>query len=98
MSLDDLPHRGCATPVLKVMSFNIRYDIADNIPLHRHSWLDRRQLVLHCIRTFDPDLLGPKDCRDDSQAASCWAQVAFLPAIGPMNELVATSERVDGYA
>jgi endonuclease/exonuclease/phosphatase family metal-dependent hydrolase len=43
------------TPLLKVMSFNIRYGAAND---GTNSWDHRRDLVLETIQAFDPDLLG----------------------------------------
>ena len=43
------------TPLLKVMSFNIRYGAADD---GSNSWQHRKDLVLETIQVFDPDLLG----------------------------------------
>jgi endonuclease/exonuclease/phosphatase family metal-dependent hydrolase len=44
---------------LRVMSFNIRYGTAAD---GRHSWEDRRGLVLEVIKEFDPDVLGTQEC------------------------------------
>ncbi len=43
------------TPLLKVMSFNIRYGAAND---GTNSWPQRKDLVLDTIKVFDPDLLG----------------------------------------
>lgn len=43
------------TPLLKVMSFNIRYGSADD---GTNRWPHRKELVLDTIKVFDPDLLG----------------------------------------
>lgn len=43
------------TPLLKVMSFNIRYGAAND---GTNSWPHRKDLVLETIKVFDPDLLG----------------------------------------
>lgn len=51
---------------LKVMSFNIRYGLAED-GINR--WDNRKPLVLDRIRAFEPDLLGLQECRDDAQAA-----------------------------
>lgn len=47
--------RAAETPLLKVMSFNIRYGAADD---GTNSWPQRKDLVLDTIKVFDPDLLG----------------------------------------
>ncbi len=47
------------------MSFNIRYGLAEDGENH---WDKRKSLVMDRIKTFDPDLLGLQECRDDSQA------------------------------
>lgn len=51
--------------MIKVMSFNIRYGLADDGENH---WERRKSLALARIRAFDPDLLGLQECRDDAQA------------------------------
>lgn len=51
--------------MIKVMSFNIRYGLADDGPNH---WNNRKHLALARIRAFGPDLLGLQECRDDAQA------------------------------
>jgi endonuclease/exonuclease/phosphatase family metal-dependent hydrolase len=51
--------------MLKLMSFNIRYGTADDGANH---WENRKSLVIDRIKTFDPDLLGMQECRDDFQA------------------------------
>ena len=51
--------------MIKIMSFNIRYGIADDGDNH---WDKRKSLVISRIHAFQPDLLGIKECRDDSQA------------------------------
>jgi endonuclease/exonuclease/phosphatase family metal-dependent hydrolase len=50
---------------IKVMTFNIRYGQAKDGMNH---WDHRKELVIDRIRTFDPDLLGLQECRDDEQA------------------------------
>ncbi|HAV64022.1 MAG TPA: hypothetical protein DCY13_16855 [Verrucomicrobiales bacterium] len=47
--------RAAEQPLLKVMSFNIRYGAAND---GTNSWPERKDLVLETIRAFDPDLLG----------------------------------------
>ena len=51
--------------MIKVMSFNIRYGLANDGVNH---WNNRRQLALARIHAFAPDLLGLQECRDDAQA------------------------------
>lgn len=51
--------------MIKVMSFNIRYGLADDGVNH---WQKRKSLALARIRAFEPDLLGLQECRDDAQA------------------------------
>lgn len=51
--------------MIKVMSFNIRYGLADDGANH---WHNRKSLALARIRAFEPDLLGLQECRDDEQA------------------------------
>ena len=47
--------RAADTPLLKVMSFNIRYGAAND---GTNSWPQRKDLVLDTIKVSDPDLLG----------------------------------------
>lgn len=51
--------------MIKVMSFNIRYGLANDGENH---WKKRKALALARIKAFDPDLLGLQECRDDAQA------------------------------
>ena len=51
--------------MIKVMSFNIRYGLADDGENH---WNNRKSLALARIQAFGPDLLGLQECRDDAQA------------------------------
>ena len=51
--------------MIKVMSFNIRYGLANDGENH---WHYRKHLALARIRAFAPDLLGLQECRDDEQA------------------------------
>jgi endonuclease/exonuclease/phosphatase family metal-dependent hydrolase len=51
--------------MLKLMTFNIRYGIADDKENH---WDNRKALVIDRIKAFDPDLIGMQECRDDLQA------------------------------
>lgn len=51
--------------MIKVMSFNIRYGLANDGENH---WNNRRSLTLARIHAFRPDLLGLQECRDDAQA------------------------------
>jgi endonuclease/exonuclease/phosphatase family metal-dependent hydrolase len=51
--------------MLKLMTFNIRYRLADDGINH---WNNRKSLVIDRIRAFDPDIIGMQECRDDFQA------------------------------
>jgi len=51
--------------MIKLMSFNIRYALADD---GENRWDNRKTLVVDRIKAFDPDLLGIQECRDDFQA------------------------------
>jgi endonuclease/exonuclease/phosphatase family metal-dependent hydrolase len=51
--------------MIRVMSFNIRYGLADDKENH---WNNRRSHALSRIQAFGPDLLGLQECRDDAQA------------------------------
>jgi endonuclease/exonuclease/phosphatase family metal-dependent hydrolase len=51
--------------MIRVMSFNIRYGLANDGDNH---WHNRKGLALDRIRAFAPDLLGLQECRDDHQA------------------------------
>ena len=51
--------------MIKVMSFNIRYGLADDGANH---WHNRKHLAIARILAFGPDLLGLQECRDDEQA------------------------------
>ncbi len=51
--------------MIKLMTFNIRYALADD---GENRWENRKSLVIKRIRAFDPDLLGMQECRDDFQA------------------------------
>jgi endonuclease/exonuclease/phosphatase family metal-dependent hydrolase len=51
--------------MIKIMSFNIRYGLADDGENH---WNKRKSLALARIQAFGPDLLGLQECRDDAQA------------------------------
>jgi endonuclease/exonuclease/phosphatase family metal-dependent hydrolase len=51
--------------MIRVMSFNIRYGLANDGDNH---WHNRKELALDRIRAFAPDLLGLQECRDDHQA------------------------------
>lgn len=53
------------SPVIKVMSFNIRYGMAADGENH---WDKRKARALARMRAFEPDLLGLQECRDDTQA------------------------------
>jgi endonuclease/exonuclease/phosphatase family metal-dependent hydrolase len=56
---------GDRSAMIKVMSFNIRYGLANDGENH---WHNRRHLALARIQAFAPDLLGLQECRDDAQA------------------------------
>lgn len=51
--------------MIRVMSFNIRYGLAEDGENH---WDKRKALALARIQAFEPDLLGLQECRDDAQA------------------------------
>jgi len=51
--------------MIKVMSFNIRYGLANDGENH---WNNRKSLALARVHAFGPDLLGLQECRDDAQA------------------------------
>ena len=51
--------------MLKLMSFNIRYGLADD---GTNRWDNRKSLVIDRIKAFNPDLIGMQECRDDFQA------------------------------
>jgi endonuclease/exonuclease/phosphatase family metal-dependent hydrolase len=51
--------------MLTLTTFNIRYGLADD---GINQWDNRKNLVIERIKTFDPDLLGLQECRDDFQA------------------------------
>ncbi len=51
--------------IIKAMSFNIRYGIADD---GENRWDRRKELVIERITEFEPDLIGMQECRDDEQA------------------------------
>lgn len=53
------------TSMLKIMTFNIRYGLADD---GKNRWENRKSSVIDRIKSFDPDLLGMQECRDDFQA------------------------------
>lgn len=53
------------TTLIKVMSFNIRYGLAEDGENH---WDKRKSLALARIHAFAPDVLGMQECRDDAQA------------------------------
>jgi endonuclease/exonuclease/phosphatase family metal-dependent hydrolase len=65
--------------VLKLMSFNIRYGLADDGENH---WERRKSLVVDRIKSFAPDLLGLQECRDDSQAAFIKANLQDYEFLG----------------
>jgi endonuclease/exonuclease/phosphatase family metal-dependent hydrolase len=51
--------------MVRVMSFNIRCANCDD---GENNWENRKSLVLGRIQSFQPDLLGIQECRDDAQA------------------------------
>jgi endonuclease/exonuclease/phosphatase family metal-dependent hydrolase len=51
--------------MLKLMTFNIRYGLADD---GENRWENRRPLVIDRIISFNPDLLGMQECQDNFQA------------------------------
>lgn len=52
--------------MLSVMTFNIRYRLAED---GINNWEFRKPLVIERIRAIVPDLIGMQECRDDAQAA-----------------------------
>ncbi|MCI0477813.1 MAG: endonuclease/exonuclease/phosphatase family protein, partial [Anaerolineales bacterium] len=48
-----------------MMSFNIRCGTAND---GENRWARRKELAIRRIQTFNPDLLGLQECRDDEQA------------------------------
>lgn len=52
--------------MIKVMSFNIRYGLADD---GQNCWHQRKHLTVKRIKTFAPHLLGIQECLDNEQAA-----------------------------
>jgi endonuclease/exonuclease/phosphatase family metal-dependent hydrolase len=58
--------------MLKVMTFNIRYGSADD---GKNRWNNRKHLVIERIRSFDPDIIGMQECRDDFQAEFIQSQL-----------------------
>lgn len=51
-----------AEPVtLRVMSFNVRYGTAMD---KENAWPKRKNILVNCIRTANPDLLGVQECLD----------------------------------
>lgn len=51
---------------LRLMSFNI---LTASARSSAHGWERRKELVVEAIRSFQPDLLGLQECRQDAQAA-----------------------------
>lgn len=51
--------------MLKLITFNIRYGLAED---GENSWDNRKSLVIERIKSFDPDIIGMQECRDDFQA------------------------------
>lgn len=50
--------------MLKLITFNIRYGLAED---GENSWDNRKSLVIERIKSFDPDIIGMQECRDDFQ-------------------------------
>ncbi len=65
--------------MIKLMSFNIRYSLADD---GGNRWEQRKSLVVDRIKSFDPDLLGLQECRDDAQAAFIKANLGDYEFLG----------------
>jgi endonuclease/exonuclease/phosphatase family metal-dependent hydrolase len=65
--------------MIRVMSFNIRYGIAND---GEHHWEHRKNGVIKRIRAFSPDLLGLQECRDDHQATYIKSQLPEYEFIG----------------
>jgi endonuclease/exonuclease/phosphatase family metal-dependent hydrolase len=64
--------------MIKIMSFNIRYGLADDGANH---WQKRKSLAMARIQAFGPDLLGLQECRDDDQAEfiiTCLSEYHFF--------------------
>jgi endonuclease/exonuclease/phosphatase family metal-dependent hydrolase len=72
--------------MMNVMSFNIRYGLADD---GENRWEQRKTLVIDRIKAFDPDLLGMQECRNDSQAE-------FVKASLPDYEFLGVQRGGDG--
>jgi len=51
--------------MLKLMTFNIRYGSADD---GENRWDNRKSLVINRIKSFNPDIIGMQERRDDFQA------------------------------
>ncbi|MFT3894498.1 MAG: endonuclease/exonuclease/phosphatase family protein [Anaerolineales bacterium] len=56
----------------KIMTFNIRYGLADD---GENRWDNRKRLVIERIKSFDPDIIGMQECRDDFQAKFVQSQL-----------------------
>ncbi|OGT90233.1 MAG: hypothetical protein A2286_04845 [Gammaproteobacteria bacterium RIFOXYA12_FULL_61_12] len=69
--------------MIKVMSFNIRYGLADDGENH---WNRRKSFALARVRAFEPDLLGLQECRDDAQAEFVRAHLLDYPFYGVHRE------------
>lgn len=46
---------------LNVMSFNVRYGTAND---GANAWSNRKDIVIDCIRQYDPDIIGMQECLD----------------------------------
>jgi endonuclease/exonuclease/phosphatase family metal-dependent hydrolase len=65
--------------MIKLMSFNIRYSLAND---GKNRWQRRKPLVIDRIKTFDPDLLGLQECRKGAQAAFIRASLQEYEFLG----------------
>lgn len=69
--------------MIKIMSFNIRYGTAED---GRNHWDNRKQLVIDRIRSFDADLIGLQECRNDHQAQFIREQLGDYQFMGISRE------------
>lgn len=56
--LQTLANAAERNPMIKIMSFNIRYGTADD---RHNSWPERRNFVIETIQNYDPDLFGGQE-------------------------------------
>jgi len=51
------------TPItgMKIMTFNIRYGTATD---GENSWEHRKPLLIHCLKKYQPDILGVQEAHD----------------------------------